>query len=170
MIVIRMPSLAGHKEEIRSIARELVKNTTYTRGAIFSQAPQKTACVIAIQYVLERVFGKRLPCVWIGDLPRHMVLFDKAEIWDVAPENLCAGDLLFVTHKEQKRRVTHVALFLGEGQVFHSSKEKNGKIEDIDSLMISYVQKVSSQQKLLAYIDRRNVMVRNIHKGAYLSR
>ncbi len=84
-------------------------------------------------------------------------------------DRIRCGDLLFVKHRSQAKLLSHVAMCLGNGKLFHStSKMGTGVVETIEELMVDHEQKLGFS-KMIAYIDPRNKELREAYKGKFIN-
>lgn len=151
MFVFRLPSLKIDPDVLEKECQEL-RQTRYKKTAMREEAPEKADCLTGVDYVFQRAVQRELPLVWIGNMPRLL----QKEGWEVrriAKEELKPGDLVFLG--KGKKTVSHLALAIGEGRVFHVCwTAKGGVIEDADAVLKKYSQ--PEEKEMLSYVDPRS--------------
>lgn len=116
--------------------------------------------------------------MWIGDLPRILVIQYGCQIHRATLTTLQPGDLIFLrkgtdnTPSPNVRYIVHIMVAVSANAVFHSSQVwGRGKIEPHDSLCERGIDRhvIDEPFLFLRYIDDRNLRLRKKHQDQWLS-
>ncbi len=138
----------------------------YKKGAFREWAPKTVDCLTSIWYIFKRA-KIDVPLTYIGDMPRALLSSNRFKALQIDIENARCGDVLFVKgRRNQKRLITHVALFLSNNQIFHCSS-RSEKVQSRSEFFKDYEQGLNFIE-MVRYIDLRNSDLRNQHGGIYV--
>ncbi|MES2344903.1 MAG: hypothetical protein V4494_03070 [Chlamydiota bacterium] len=79
------------------------------------------------------------------------------------------GDLLFVSNKENKRLLSHIALVIDVDKIFHCSPYFGTAVMQSREEFFSLYEQKLSFKKMICYIDPRNKELRGNQKGIFIS-
>lgn len=71
--------------------------------------------------------------VYNQELPRSTTDMAKMKMKSVSKKNLKAGDLVFFATSENKKKISHVGVFLKDGFFIHSSTSRGVVVDHLDS-------------------------------------
>ncbi len=131
--------------------KAVVNKTVYQRKATDQDFPNSANCVTAIRALLK-ANGIFLPHGWVGDLPATLAHKE----WLVLTrdsDSMKLGDLIFTVRKE---RITHIAMSLGDRNVFHCTSRKGAVIETWEEFSSRNKPFLGSALKLIEMRDFRS--------------
>lgn len=142
-----------------------LSSVTYSKKSTLEDAPKRADCLTATHYFFKTALHSLVPVYLIGDMPRMLVKAHSWKLLKVDESDLRDGDLLFVKDVRFRRFVMHVG-WVAKGRICHVSPKGLEK-QTLVEFMTLHEQPYGSN-KLLRYVDRRNIMVRSKLKGVLL--
>ncbi len=86
-------------------------------------------------------------------MPRNLSLEGNWEHLLIPSQKLQMGDLVFLKRKGSNRLVTHVAMALGPGQLFHCCWQKKGAVIEKVRTVFSRFRQPPDSRAMLSYVD-----------------
>jgi hypothetical protein len=112
--------------------------------------------------------GVDLPITFVGDMPRQLLALSAWRALQIDIKEVKCGDLLFTKNKANRKRLSHLALFIEVDQIFHCCLSlKTAGIQSADAFFSSYAQELNFKQ-MVRYIDPRNKELREKYKGIFI--
>jgi cell wall-associated NlpC family hydrolase len=134
----------------------LVGVTRYCKEARRERAPGEADCLTIIYYIFKQALGIDMPLTRIGNMPRVLSSYGEWKCLNITREEAQCGDLIFVKKKEKRILLSHVAMMVLDGSIFHCNKEANtAVIQGVEEFFNQYEQKLDSHQAI-HYIDYRD--------------
>lgn len=145
-----------------------LKSARYKKYSLLEELPQQADCLTSIFWAFQQA-NIILPLYPIGDLPRMLTKVYSWKIFPVSQKECKPGDLLFVKEGGKKRLLSHVAVVVSSGELFHcSQKIGEGTITSFSEFFSNHEQKLSLEESV-HYIDVANRALRSFYQGAFVS-
>ncbi len=102
-------------------------------------------------------------------MPRELFSFSEWRVLKIEMKDARCGDLLFVSNKENKRLLSHIALVIDVDKIFHCSPYFGTAVMQSREEFFSLYEQKLSFKKMICYIDPRNKELRGNQKGIFIS-
>lgn len=101
-------------------------------------------------------------------MPRSLLSLSEWKVLKIDINDARCGDILFLANKNHPKFISHAAMVLAEGKIFHCCPSfGTAVIQSQKDFFASYEQRLNFKE-MVRYIDPRDHDLRNAQKGIFI--